>query len=270
MMKHTEKNQRESNMESCRIKFVKSEISRIVIGHSQSVGKRSYQEDSFGYTKPADYCGSFTAVVADGMGGLSNGSEISAYVVERMLQMSRRLAPGVPVHAELTRIAQSINSNFLNNAAKSGSTLAAVYCNPDGIFWCCVGDSRVYLFRRGRLTQLNEDTDYLNVLFRKVLAGELTYQQAALDPQKDSLAQYIGRVGQITPDCNRYPLIPEKNDKILICSDGIYNSFTDDELAILLSLPAQTAADAILRENMEKNKPGQDNFTAVILEFKEI
>lgn len=264
-MKHTLKNKQKSEIYS--LKFKHSKISRILVGHSQGMGMRGYQEDSFGYTKPEDAGNGFLAVVADGMGGLSGGRETSAYVVSQMLLMGGQIAPELPVYTELTRIVQNINHQFSDTAARSGSTVAAVYCSPEGVFWCCVGDSRVYLFRGGRLIQLNEDSDYLNVLLQKVLAGEMSYAQAALDPQKDALAQYIGRRGQITPDCNIRPLHPERKDKLLICSDGVYNCFSEDELADMLTLPPQSAADTVLQRNIEKRDPNQDNFTVVILEF---
>jgi serine/threonine protein phosphatase PrpC len=117
------------------------------------------------------------------------------------------------------------------------------------------------------LTQLNEDCDYLNQLFDKLIEGSITYREAAGNPQKDSLVQYIGMKGVITPDCNIRPLLPQKQDKILICSDGVYNSLEEAELGELLKQPAQSAADAILGRNLEKNIPHQDNFTAVVLEF---
>ncbi|MCM1184860.1 MAG: serine/threonine-protein phosphatase [Roseburia sp.] len=250
------------------LKFKRSEVSRIVIGHTQGMGARGYQEDSFGYTKREEDGIGFLAVVADGMGGLSNGGEISADVVAQMLLKSRQLSPQAVVHAEFARTISNMNDALMGDAVRSGSTVAAVYCRRDGVFWCCVGDSRVYLFRGGGLTPLNEDSDYFNVLLRKVLTGEMSYAQAMEDPQKDALAQYIGRRGAITPDCNRRPLRPVRKDKLLLCSDGVYNGLSEEELAALLRLPPQSAADEISKNIMKKNNPKQDNFTAVILEFR--
>lgn len=250
------------------LKIKHSKISNIVIGHSQGVGGRSYQEDSFNYTVIGEKGSGFLAVVADGMGGLSNGDEISACVVSQMILKGRQFSGQESVHTEFARMVSSINDALKGNAARSGSTVAAVYCSREGVFWCCVGDSRVYLFRGGRLTMLNEDSDYFNVLLQKVLSGEMSYAQAMLDPQKDALAQYIGRLGAITPDCNRRPLCPGRKDKLLICSDGVYNGLSEDELTSLLLLPPQSAADEIYKNIMKKNDPKQDNFTAVILELK--
>lgn len=256
------------SVEKYSLNFKHSKVSRIVIGHSQGVGGRGYQEDSFNYTEIGENGSGFLAVVADGMGGLSNGGEISAHVVSQMILKSRQLPTRDSVHMEFASIISSINDALKGNAARSGSTVASVYCSREGVFWCCVGDSRVYLFRGGRLTMLNEDSDYFNVLLQKVLSGEMSYAQAMLDPQKDALAQYIGRLGAITPDCNRRPLCPGRKDKLLICSDGVYNGLSEDKLTSLLLLPPQSAADEIYKNIMKKNDPKQDNFTAVILEFK--
>jgi serine/threonine protein phosphatase PrpC len=259
-----ETNQKREN-DTYSLNFLRADVTRISLGYAQTKGKRDYQEDSFGYGKSGE--AAFTAVVADGMGGLVDGDEISTFVVSAMLKRSDKMEDLEPIAPQLSAVVQHINRKAMKKHMKGGSTLAAVYCNPEGIFWCCVGDSRIYLFRNGRLTQLNEDCDYLNQLFDKLIEGSITYREAAGNSQKDSLAQYIGMKGAITPDCNLRPLLPQKQDKILICSDGVYNSLDETELGELLKQPAQTAADAILGRNLEKDIPHQDNFTAVVLEF---
>ncbi len=66
---------------------------------------------------------------------------------------------------------------------------------------------------------------------------------------------------------NIRPLVPRSGDKVLICSDGVYNALTDKEMAAALSLPAQNAADSIASGIIGKNYSNQDNNTAVVLEF---
>ena len=65
----------------------------------------------------------------------------------------------------------------------------------------------------------------------------------------------------------RKPLIPEKNDKLLMCSDGVYNALSSDELSEALSYPAGEAAVKIENLVISKGYSNQDNFTAVVLEF---
>lgn len=251
------------------LKIAGSNVRKIAIGNSQDRGARDYQEDSFGFSSLDSASVSqygFTAAVADGMGGLSCGDKISAFAVSSMIGMKVE-ADGLPVHIRLTRLMREINQRVVESGLGGGCTAAAVLCTKDGIFWCSVGDSRIYLFRNEELCRLTEDSDYHNVLFDQVIDGELSCTQAAMDPQKDSLAGYIGYNGEITPDVNIRPFIPQKGDRILICTDGVYNAVTDEELSCSLLMHAQEAANDIMNKIMMKNYSNQDNYTSVVLEF---
>lgn len=69
------------------------------------------------------------------------------------------------------------------------------------------------------------------------------------------------------PDVNRIPLVPKCGDKLLICSDGVYNALTDEEMERALFHFAQDAANALADAILKKNYENQDNNTAVVLEF---
>lgn len=254
-----------------RMKFNGSEARRIAFGSISNRGARDYQEDNFGFSSfekenVKNY--GFSAVVADGMGGLSGGDRISSYVVSAMLEMQKSRNAAAPVHIYLAQAMQRINDSVLSSGIKGGSTAAAVTCLPDGIYWCTVGDSRVYLFRDGRLIALNEDSDYMNNdLIDRVIAGDMTFEEAGGDSKKDALARYIGYKGGISPDGNSKPFVPKKNDKLLLCSDGVYNALTPTELMESLGLEAFNAAQDIENRVLAKHYSNQDNFTAVVLGF---
>lgn len=253
-----------------RMKFEGSEARKIAFGSISNRGARDYQEDSFGFSSfekedVKNY--GFSAVVADGMGGLSGGDRISAYVVSAMLEMQKSRNTAEPVHIYLAQALRMINDNVLASGIKGGSTAAAVTCLPGGVHWCTVGDSRVYLFRDGRLIALNEDSDYMNDLIEQVIAGHKTFEEASEDSKKDALAQYVGHKGGISPDGNSKPFVPKKNDKLLLCSDGVYNALTPAELMESLKLEAYGAAQDIENRVLAKHYSNQDNFTAVVLEF---
>lgn len=253
-----------------RLKFAGSNVRKIAFGSISNQGARNYQEDSFGFSSfekenVKNY--GFSAVVADGMGGLSGGDRISAYVVTAMLELLKSRNASVPVHIHLAQSLRMINSNVLSSGIRGGSTAAVVMCLPDGVYWCAAGDSRVYLFRGGRLTALNEDSDYMNTLIEQVISGEMTYEEAEGNSKKDALAQYVGYKGGITPDGNSKPFVPRKNDKLLLCSDGVYNALTAEELIESLSFEASEAAQVIENKVLAKGYSNQDNFTAVVLGF---
>ena len=253
------------------LNFNGTKVNTISIGSLCSQGTRSYQDDSFGFSsiKSSDVKKhGFTAVVADGMGGLSNGDMISRYVVSSLIDMDRKYDPSVPVYICLSSAMRQINQSVATSGMKGGSTAAAVKCCTEGIYWCAVGDSRIYLFRDGFLTMLNEDSDHFNSLLSKVISAEISFSQADSDPERDSLESYIGCRSTIVTDCNKKPLIPQVNDKLLICSDGVYNALSDNEIKAALHYDAVSAADTLKNTVSAKGYVNQDNFTAIILEFQ--
>lgn len=253
-----------------RMKFADSDVKKIALGCISSQGARDYQEDSFGFSsvKKADIDAyGFTAVVADGMGGLGGGAQVSAYVVSSMLEMQKNRDVQMPPQIYLSQALCTVNRQVLANGIKGGSTAVVVMCTPKGIHWCTAGDSRVYLFREHALTMLNEDGDYMNRLMEQVISGEVSIDEVEEDRQKDALAQYIGYHGELKPDGNTKALVPEKTDKLLLCSDGVYNALGTEELGEALAKPAAEAAEEIQRRVYEKGYTNQDNFTAVVLEF---
>lgn len=255
---------------SVRLRFTDTEVRKIAVGCISDRGARDYQEDSFGFSSiaKADIAKyGFSAIVADGMGGLADGGRVSAYVVSAMLEAQKNYDGSTPVHLYLSRALGGINRSVLASGVGGGSTAVVILCTPEGIHWCTAGDSRVYLYRDKILTPLNEDGDYMNRLMDQVIAGDLTYDEAGEDAQKDSLAQYIGCQGTLVPDVNAKPLIPEKNDKLLLCTDGVYNALTQEELCAALSHPAGEAAETVRSGVAARGYAHQDNYTAVVLEF---
>lgn len=245
-----------------------SNVREISIGNAQNRGARDYQEDSFGYT-PLENASSegFIAAVADGMGGLSAGDKVSAYAVSSILAMRMQANRSQPVHLQFRQVISVINREVVLGGSGGGCTFAALFCRDDGVYWCSVGDSRIYILRDNMLFQLSEDGDYQNRLLDDVIAESLDFGEMLEDKRKDSLTQYIGSKKEPEPDVNILPLIPRAGDRLLICSDGVYNALSVGEMARALSKPAQEAADALAAEILKRNYENQDNNTAVVLEF---
>ncbi len=246
-----------------------TDITRIALGNSQHQGMRPYQEDSFGYSSTEqsdiDRCG-LIAVVSDGMGGLSCGDKVSHYAVLAAQNIFSGFS-AEPVHIRFINAINGISATVSQSYAGGGATLSAVYCTPQGIYWCSTGDSRIYLCRNGRLYQLTRDFDYADRLFDRVIDGEISFAEADDDPKKDSLAEYIGSGETLHPDVNIKPFVPQIGDKLLICSDGVYNALPENELLIQLVKKPQRCADGIVAAVLNKGYENQDNFTAIILEF---
>lgn len=239
-----------------------SEVKSITISCAQDMGRRSYQEDS------VTFCGlknGAAAVVADGMGGLKDGKQLSSNVTEKMLEGIKAFSADIPIHKQFSSLIEEINGYAAGSG--SGSTVCAVYCCSKGVFWCSVGDSRLYLIRNGKICRMTEDGDYFNMLLELVIGGSLSLESADSDPQRDYLFQYIGADKRLSPDCSIRPLIPEKGDSLLICSDGVYNALSDEELAKIVSEKVPGSARRIAEQVMAKDIPSQDNLTALVMGF---
>lgn len=237
-----------------------SDIKSITVSCAQDMGRRSYQEDS------VVFCGlknGAAAVVADGMGGLKDGKQLSCAVTDKFIEAMKSFSLDLPVHQQFISLVDEVNSSAAGSG--SGSTVCAVYCCSKGIYWCSVGDSRLYLIRKGKICRLTEDGDYFNMLLDLVMKGTLSLESADTDPQRDYLFQYIGADKRLSPDCSIRPLIPEKDDSLLICSDGVYNALSDKELAEAVSGSIDGSAGRITELVMAKNISSQDNLTALVM-----
>ncbi len=245
-------------------------ISKIAVGNCQGRGSRPYQEDSFGFSpideKTVKERG-FTAVVADGMGGLSESNLVSGMLVKYFTDTCFSAEAKVPLRNQFYDCIKKANTAAMGSGG--GSTIVAVYCCAKGVFWCSLGDSRMYLSRKGKLFRVTEDMDYERSLLVQVLDDEILFDEADENPKKAALIQYIGMSEEPMPECSVIPFLPCDGDRLLICSDGVYNALSENELVNALSSPAQQAADVILMSVTMKNYENQDNFTAIVLEFQQ-
>lgn len=235
-------------------------ISAAVITHP---GAREYQEDSYGFSELKPDMERFAAVLADGMGGLSSGALVSAQTVSGMLSEP---LDGADIPGALVRAAQRTSSEISAGGTRGGSTMTEAVVTPEGLYFCSVGDSRIYLRRGSILTQLTEDQDHFQTLLAHVADGSISYRQAVSDKDRDALAQYMGSGAALSPDVvlRAFPLLP--GDRIMLCSDGVYNALTAAELLQSLMLSAGGAADDILGRILARGWANQDNFTAIVLE----
>lgn len=244
------------------------------IGNAHHIGARENQQDSFSISDVTDrqLCrerGIF-AVVADGMGGLSNGAQVSATVTSSM--QSRFLSGGVEEPSikllEMLHYANRKVNDYLkwNPGTQSGSTVVAVLISKTSMHFISVGDSRIYLCRGKTLTQLNREHTYASDLDEKAAKGEISLEEAASDPQRKALTSYIGmgELAKIDRSIHPFQLVP--GDKILLMSDGVFGTLTAREIWEAVQTDAFHGAERIEQMVLAKHRASQDNFTAVVIE----
>lgn len=243
------------------------EVPDVWVVHEQ--GAREYQEDSYVISdvSRADVCGTL-AVVSDGMGGLEKGDQVSDTVVTAAIngfyKMQGRAEHILP--ALLTLANQAVNSMLgSEQQGKSGATVVMGLIMDGSFHYLSVGDSRICLYRGGRLIQLNREHTFGGELMLRVVNKEMAFQDAVDHPKASGLTGYLGQGRLRYADMPVSPVEVCPGDKFILMSDGVYNALSNAELSAALDKDAAGAAEAIQQAVQNKNYANQDNYTAVIM-----
>lgn len=247
-------------------------IPGISLGKIHDVGRRDYQQDSFGQTAVLRNTG-ILAVLADGMGGLSGGERVSQKIVMEALTFGSTLqANQVPtaLPGMVAGINRAVNQMLgPKGLYTSGSTVVSALITGNALRWISVGDSRVYLYRDGQISQLSRDHDLLQDWMPDILDGKRSMAEALRDPNRRKLTSFIGMGELRHVDYNRTPIPLLPGDRVLLMSDGVYGTVSDAEMAAILRDcgSVQLAASHIGQRIMGAALPYQDNYTLIVLGY---
>ena len=203
-------------------------------------------------------------VVADGMGG-HNGGEVASAIAVRVLQEflsgeERLDANGV---AEGLRLA---NDEILSAAEGSpeyegmGTTVVTAIAREGRLVYGSVGDSRLYLWRRGRLTQLTKDDSWVSRVLPADVQGSA---ELSAHPMRHVLTKVVGVRSDLDPAVGDCPF--DAGDALLLCSDGLHGTVRDDAIAQTMAIDA--GVDAIAQSLVDQALAGgaTDNVTVVVV-----
>jgi serine/threonine protein phosphatase PrpC len=244
-------------------------------GNAQHQGARETQQDSFGFSDLDDH--QFVAhagllgVVADGMGGMAHGGAAGAIAVRTLLQEYAAKSGGEPIPDALLRALRRANDAVVDMAREAGTpdevgtTAAVIVVHDATLHWIAAGDTRIYLCREGRLTQVNPDHIYAAELDAKAAAGTISEAEAHDDPDRNALTSHLGtaRIRQIDRSMRPLPLF--EGDRVLVCSDGVYRALSADEMAAPLADNPQRACETLVARVHAKQLERQDNMTAIVI-----
>lgn len=207
-------------------------------------------------------------LVADGMGGHAAGeiaSQIAAATVEEI--MAIKLSSGHPVEETLHAAAEEANSRIYqaqrmkSEFAGMGSTLTALSICEEKYYIAHVGDSRAYLLRGGALEQLTRDHSLVWQLYE---SGVLKKEELSSHPQKNLITRSIGPHPQVEVDIEEGEAC--EGDTYLLCSDGLTDMLSDENIRKILSEPDKTPlqlGEALVEA--ANNRGGADNITVVVV-----
>jgi len=193
---------------------------------------RDHNEDFLTFWEPDDFAlrqkmGS-VALLADGVGGESNGDVASRLAAEVALSIFREANPEAPVRDVVRGMFDTAAAQVFQAAQQKGrmaTTLLASIFRHDKLTIAHVGDSRGYMVRAGKIKRLTTDHSYTSL---QVKLGLLLERNAMTSPHRSTLTRSIGYEPMCHYDISTEPLL--KGDLIIQCSDGLYGSLLDDEI----------------------------------------
>ncbi len=248
----------------------------VVPANYQHLGARENQEDAFAFSDLSDLKqvqnNGILALIADGMGGLARGEEASNLAVSVFLREYMTKRAEEPIAACLNRALRVANAAVFDLAFTGGedddlgTTMVAVVIHRDQLHWIAIGDSRIYLFREGSLEQLTMDHIYANHLLTEVENGKISLEEANNHPERNYLTSYLGLPELEEVDQNETPLLLKPGDRILLCSDGLYDTLNENRIAALLGENRGAAiAEEIVKQVLDEGSRHQDNVTVIVL-----
>jgi PPM family protein phosphatase len=206
--------------------------------------------------------------VADGMGGHVGGEVAAQVAVEALLKVFSR----EPTRAGLLDAFAQANSAVWQEGQEHselrgmGTTLTAIALvggddGRDTLALANVGDSRAYLFSEDQIVQVTADHSLAEERMRH---GEMTEEEAAVHPQRHILTRALGVSSEVEADM--WELQLRSGDRLVLCSDGLSNELTNEEMAEVLSSvrdPGEAAHQLVESAN---EHGGSDNITVVVVD----
>ncbi len=221
--------------------------------------------------------------VADGIGGHEGGEVASRLAVDALSGILREQfagsrgaavfgdSPEADQYISSLRGAVALANTMVRQAAAQdpaltgmGTTLTAVLLRPRTSVFVHVGDSRAYMFRDGTLRQLTNDH---SLVAEQMRAGLITLEQARMSPYRHVITRSVGAQPEVHADFGMFEL--EKNDILVLSTDGLTEMVKDDDIARILSneTPAASAESLIRRAN---DNGGVDNITVVVVRIEDV
>jgi len=235
---------------------------------------RSHNEDSV-----AADAANGVVVLADGMGGYNAGEVASGMattvIVTEMQQMLTKVQPyevdektGQQVAAKLVRDQVLKANTSIYQAAQSqpqyagmGTTLVVCLFYDNRVLVAHLGDSRLYMLRDGKFSQVTRDHSLLQ---EQIDSGLITLEQAKHAQHKNLVTKALGIDPSVEPEIHEYPTKP--GDIYLLCSDGLCDMVEDDDIGMAVQTFANNlkmAASHLVQ--MANDNGGRDNVSVILV-----
>lgn len=239
---------------------------------AQHIGDREEQQDRVGIFPHPSNRSALLAVLADGMGGLSGGALAAEQVIHAAKTAFNGYGPGVEIDDMLALAINdshhSIKLTAFSSEKEPHSTACILVFHSGKANWAHCGDSRIYHFRKGEL--ISRSVDHSVVMRRMVIPGYITEEQAETHPNKNLLSSCLG--DSAMPEIDFGTSGPLRDgDCFLLCSDGLWAYFKNEELGqILDTMAPRQAAEALIARARERAGGWGDNCSLAIIKVREV
>jgi serine/threonine protein phosphatase PrpC len=207
---------------------------------ASEIGMRATNQDAMGAARN----GALTCfVVADGTGG-HHGGEVASRLVADAVLGAFGAAPAFGAAALQAYVGKSIDSVAHARAADAeladmSSTVAALLVDEHAAraVWAHLGDTRIYLFRAGRVLAVTKDHSLTQQLIE---AGYASADQLRVHPQRHILVAAVGAEGDVPVAVSDGAIALEAGDALLVCSDGLWEWVQENEMEQALATSARS------------------------------
>ena len=214
--------------------------------------------------------GAGLALVCDGMGG-AQGGDTASYIAKKVIAetIQEKYCDTMGSEAAKILVRESVlqaNHAIYETArddpelAGMGTTVVLALLYQNHAYVAHVGDSRLYRYRNHQLVQLTRDHSYIQEMVDR---GELSPDQARVHPDRNFITRAVGVQWDVEIDLHVLELEP--GDRLLLCTDGLSSTCTDEQIGEVLSQnPLEESAE--IRVRLANQGGGHDNITVVIVE----
>lgn len=243
---------------------------------SSIIGSREYQQDRLEYRLRED---EFLGAVCDGMGGMSGGELASQSAIEVLMEQFESMPyPISDIPLFLYQMAKKMDLVVANledetgKAIQGGTTVVAVYIYRGKLYYMSVGDSKIYVIRNKKMVSITREHNYKLVLDQSLRENAISREEYEEEIKRgEALISYLGMGNIKLIDVNQNPFILQDGDMVLLCSDGLYKSFSDREIQEILELGSENFEQlaTVLTETVLKyGKKPLDNCSILLVKYQ--
>jgi len=241
---------------------------RFTIFQDSRKGSRKVNQDRIAYTYGRD---TLLLIVADGMGG-HVGGEIAAQICVRLFieRFQREAKPVLKnpfkfLQDSMARAHQALGSyaNQFSMLETPRTTCVACVVQANHAYWAHVGDSRLYLFRRGKLVSETKDHSKVQYLVDQGIIG---VDDVAKHPDRNRIFSCLGGLVEPQIDLSKRTLLAD-GDLIVMSTDGFWSCVSKEEIAAMSGTPILQTGPQLMREAEKRGGEEGDNLSTIVVHW---